>query len=195
MDIINIGFILQLFVLLNPLSSFSVLLSAYKQSYNIKLVAIEATVIAFLLAVAIIFLGPILFSLYGISIDSFRIAGGIILLLLGIETVREEEKEEKNANQVDSFTSIIATPLLTGPAVISFLTIKIYELSSLVVLLNSFISFFLVGLIFFAFATYVNKVNIKIISILSKVLGLFLTAVAIEMIAKGISALFSLQKI
>ncbi|MEM3361828.1 MAG: MarC family protein [Candidatus Anstonellaceae archaeon] len=196
MDIINIGFILQLFVLLNPLSSFSVLLSAYKQSYNIKLVAIEATVIAFLLAVAIIFLGPILFSLYGISIDSFRIAGGIILLLLGIETVREaEEKEEKNANQVDSFTSIIATPLLTGPAVISFLTIKIYELSPLVVLLNSFISFFLVGLIFFAFATYVNKVNIKIISILSKVLGLFLTAVAIEMIAKGISALFSLQKI
>ncbi|MCX8163613.1 MAG: hypothetical protein N3D10_03625 [Candidatus Micrarchaeota archaeon] len=191
MDIINIGFILQLFVLLNPLSSFSVLIAAHKQHYNTKLIAVQATVMAFLLAVAIIFLGPVLFSLYGISLDSFRVAGGIILLLLGIETVREREEEnDKKANHIDSFTSIIATPLLTGPAVISFLTIKIYELNPLIVLLNSLVSFFIVGVVFLTFATYINKINLKLISLLSKILGLFLTAVAIEMIAKGMTTLF-----
>jgi multiple antibiotic resistance protein len=191
MDLINLPFIFQLFVLLNPLSSFSVLLEGYKRGLDVKKIAFNATIIAFLLAVVIIFSGPFLFSVYGISIDSFRIAGGIILLLLGIETVRGEDEEtnQKDLTTVDSLSSIIATPLLTGPAVISFLTLKIYEMNQILVLINSIISFFIAGLVFFLFAVYIKKINLTLVLILSKVLGLFLTAVAIEMIAKGISAL------
>ena len=184
-DIILLDFILQLFILLNPASSFPALVVAARKRQNIRFIAVSATVIAFLLAVIIIFGGPFLFSIYGISLDSFRVAGGIILLLLGIETIREKEEENYNT-QPDGTISIIASPLLTGPAVISFLTLKIYEFNQFIVLLNSFVAFALVGIIFFLFSVYFSKINIKIISLISRILGLFLTAVAVEMIAKGI---------
>jgi multiple antibiotic resistance protein len=187
-DIILLDFIFQLFVLLNPASSFPALVAAARKNQNIKFIAVSATVIAFLLAVVIIFTGPSLFSIYGISLDSFRIAGGLILLLLGIETVREQEDSNEHT-QPEGTISIIASPLLTGPAVISFLTLKIYEYNQFIVLLNSFVAFALVGLIFFLFSVYFSKINTKLISLFSRILGLFLTAVAVEMIAKGIFGL------
>jgi len=187
-DIILLDFIFQLFVLLNPASSFPALVAAARKNQNIKFIAVSATVIAFLLAVVIIFAGPSLFSIYGISLDSFRIAGGLILLLLGIETVREQEDSNEHT-QPEGTISIIASPLLTGPAVISFLTLKIYEYNQFIVLLNSFVAFALVGLIFFLFSVYFSKINTKLISLFSRILGLFLTAVAVEMIAKGIFGL------
>jgi len=131
--------------------------------------------------------------LYGISIDSFRIAGGIVLLLLGLDTVREKEKEEK-VKQIDTLIAIIATPLLTGPAVISFITIKAYEMGSFEILDEILISFFLVGFVFYLFSLFIPRINEKAIEVLSKIMGLFLTSVAIEMISKGIFGLIALQK-
>ncbi|MEM4366687.1 MAG: MarC family protein [Candidatus Anstonellales archaeon] len=185
---LNIPLILQLFVLLNPLSSLPVLFSAYKKRLEVKAIAIGSVGIAFLVAVSIIFIGPILFGVFDITIDSFRIAGGIVLLLLGLETVRETEGEQ-NVGEIDSLISIIATPLLTGPATISFIAIKAYEISQLELLANVTLAFLLVGIVFYIFSLMLPKINMKLVSITSKVLGLFLTAVAIEMIAAGISAL------
>jgi small neutral amino acid transporter SnatA (MarC family) len=58
------------------------------------------------------------------------------------------------------------------------------------VFLNLCIAFVGVGFVFISFAMFVNKLNLKIVGISSRILGLFLTAVAIEMISKGINALF-----
>jgi multiple antibiotic resistance protein len=189
----ELALILQLFALLNPLSSFPVLISAYKKHLNVKQIAINASVIALVIAIFILFFGPQLFSLYGISIDSFRIAGGIVLLLLGLDTVREKEKDKK-VKQIDTLIAIIATPLLTGPAVISFITIKAYEMGSFEILDEILISFFLVGFVFYLFSLFIPRINEKAIEVLSKIMGLFLTSVAIEMISKGIFGLIALQK-
>jgi multiple antibiotic resistance protein len=189
----ELALILQLFALLNPLSSFPVLISAYKKHLSVTQIAINASVIALVIAIFILFFGPQLFSLYGISIDSFRIAGGIVLLLLGLDTVREKEKEKK-VKQIDTLIAIIATPLLTGPAVISFITIKAYEMGSFEILDEILISFFLVGFVFYLFSLFIPRINEKAIEVLSKIMGLFLTSVAIEMISKGIFGLIALQK-
>lgn len=139
-------------------------------------------------------LGPLLFNFFGITVDSFRIAGGIVLLLLGFDTIRSKDGEGKKVTQVDSLISILATPLLTGPATISFITIKAFELGRLPMISNLLCAFVLIGAVFIIFSMMIPKVNAKLIDISSRVLGLFLTAVAIEMIAKGIYGIFLAQQ-
>jgi multiple antibiotic resistance protein len=191
MSFIDFALIAQMFALVNPLSSFPILMSAYENKMNVKKIAISAIFVALIIAVIIVFIGPALFKFFGITVDSFRIAGGLILLLLGIETVRSKEKhdEGEKVTKTDSVISIMATPLLTGPATISFITIKSYEIGQFPTLFNLLITFGIVAVIFILFSFFISKINAKIVNLTSKVLGLFLTAVAIEMIAAGIEGL------
>jgi multiple antibiotic resistance protein len=191
-ELINIALIIQLFVLINPLSSFPVLLAAYKNKLNIKRIAISAVILAFIVAIVIAIIGPYLFSLFKITIDSFRVAGGVILFLLGLDNIRGKKDDKGNVKESDALTSIIATPLLTGPATISFITIKSYEIGIVPILSNILITFILVGIVFILFSLSVSKINKKVIDITSRILGLFLTAVAIEMIATGIQGLMNI---
>jgi multiple antibiotic resistance protein len=193
MNWFNYALILQIFILINPLSSFPVLLSAYQSRMNVKKIALTAVLVAFILAVVIVLIGPYLFEIFKITIDSFRIAGGIVLLLLGIDRIRSNQ-EKKKFTKADSIVSIIATPLLTGPAVISFLMVKTYEIGRMNILLDIFLAFALVAIIFFIFSIALTKINMKVINISSKILGLFLTAIAIEMIAKGLNNIIFLRQ-
>jgi multiple antibiotic resistance protein len=191
MELIDIALIAQMFVLINPFSSFSVLFTAYQNRMNVKKIAVTASILAFVIAVVICLVGSSLFGFFGITIDSFRIAGGICLLLLGLDTIRDK-KEKENVGKVDSLISILATPLLTGPATISFIIIKSLEIGRVTLLSNIVITFILVGIIFILFSYGVKKINLRVIQISAKILGLFLTAMAIELIFTGAFNLFSL---
>ncbi|HLC61246.1 MAG TPA: MarC family protein [Candidatus Nanoarchaeia archaeon] len=189
---LDFALIIQLFVLLNPLSSFPFLMAAHRKKMNVKNIAIFSVLTAFVIALLITFVGPFLFEFFGITLSSFRVAGGIVLLLLGLDTIRPKEKEIVNVGGVHSLISIIATPMLTGPATISFITIKAVELSQLAVAANLIPAFILVGVVFISFAYAVPKVNANLINISSRILGLFLTAVSIEMIFTGVKGLLGI---
>ena len=185
---VNFTFVMQMFALLNPLSSFPVLMSAYKKKLDVRGIAVRASLVAYLVAMFCLFFGPQFFNLYGVSIDAFRVAGGVVLFLLGIETVRPKPLKE-DIGEVDSLIAIIATPLLTGPAVISFLTIKAMETGAVPLVPDVTVAFLVVGVIFYLFSVMLPRINEKAVEILSKIMGLFLTAIAVEMMAKGMSAL------
>jgi len=153
----------------------------------------SAVFIAFIIAIIIALIGPFIFNLFNITIDSFRIAGGVVLLLLGLDTIRSE-KEEKDVKKIDSLISIIATPILTGPATISFLIVKTFEVGYFSIISDLVIAFIIVAVVVMVFAFSIGRVNEKVISISSKVFGLFLTAIAIEMIAKGIQGFLAVPK-
>jgi len=191
MNIFDLALVIQLFILINPLSSFPVLLAAYKNKINVRKVAVSAVIIAFLVAIIIALIGPYLFKLFGINIDSFRIAGGIVLLLLGLDNIRGKKDDRSDIKKTDALISIVATPLLTGPAVISFITIKAYEIGRVSIVSNIFLSFILVAIVFTIFSFSISKINGKVIDVSSRILGLFLTAVAIQMMAKGIQGLIA----
>lgn len=190
-ELINILLVMQIFTLLNPLSSLPMLFMAYKNKLNVKRVSIQAVILALIIAITMILIGPLMFKLFGISINAFRIAGGVVLFLLGIDTIREKEEEEvEKAKPADSIIAIIATPMLTGPATISFLTIKTIEIGFIHVFLNLLIAFVLVFIVFYLLASMIPKLNRTIVGILSKILGLFLTAMALEMMFNGLKGIF-----
>ena len=191
---INLGLlsthlVLQIFALLNPLASFPFLLAAYKKRLDVKGIALRAIITAFVTAIVIALVGPALFGVFNITVDSFRIAGGIVLMLLGLEMIRSKDDKKVDVKGIDSFITIIATPMLTGPAVISFITIKSFEITKSALLVNIAGAFVIAAFVFILFSYMIPKINAKLINILSRIMGLFLSAVAIEMIAKGISVL------
>ncbi|NUM35801.1 MAG: MarC family protein [Candidatus Brocadiae bacterium] len=189
---IDSALILQLFVLINPLSSLPFLVAAHGKGIDVRKLSLSAIVTAFSIAVAIALVGPYLFSIFGITLNSFRIAGGVILFLLALDTIRtHKEKSELSPGSLDSLVAILATPLLTGPATISFITIKAYDMSVLPLICNISIAFFFVGVIFVIFSFSIAKINVRLIDIVSKILGLFLTAMAIEMIVFGMKGMMS----
>lgn len=192
----DVSLIIQIFVLLNPLSSFPFLMQAYQQKMNLQVVAVKAVITAFIIAVSMCLIGPILFSIFGITLNSFRVAGGLVLLVLGYNMIKpKEEKAGKRLENIDGLITIIATPMLTGPGTISFVTIKTMELGRTAVLTNLVGSFILVGVVFYVFSLLVSKVNPKIVNILSRIMGLFLMAVSVEMMAKGLEGIvFSIGK-
>ncbi|MFH0870633.1 MAG: MarC family protein [archaeon] len=191
MNAIDLPLIIQIFVLLNPMASFPFLVSAYEHKLNVRNIAVKAVLVALIVALTILFIGPYLFNIFGIGIDSFRIAGGVVLLLLGVEMVRPKKAKavDKEKVKVNSIITLIATPMLTGPATISFITLKSYDIGKMTMLTNLLLAFFLLGIVFFLFSVFITKINMKIIDIASRVMGLFLTAVAIEMMAKGIEGI------
>jgi len=190
MDFFDYALVIQLFILINPLSSFPVLLAAYKNKLNVRKIAISAVIVAFVVAIVIALVGPYLFSLFKISIDSFRIAGGVVLFLLGLNNIQGKKKNQQDVKTSDALVSIIATPLLTGPSTIAFITLKSFEIGKVSMVSNIFLAFIIVAIVFTIFSFSIKKINPKVIDITSRVLGLFLTAVAIEMISKGIHGLF-----
>jgi multiple antibiotic resistance protein len=186
---LDYALIIQMFVLLNPLASFPFLIQAYQEKLNLKILALKAVLTAFVIAVVIALVGPFMFNIFGITLDSFRIAGGVVLIILGYHMIQPKEAQKKKIETIDSLITIIATPMLTGPATISFVTIKTMEIGRTAVLTNLIGSFVLVGVVFYVFTLLVSKVNPKLVNILSRIMGLFLMAIAIEMIAKGVYGL------
>jgi multiple antibiotic resistance protein len=183
--------IAQLFVLINPFSSLTVLLAAHGQGLPVRRLAAGAVLTAFLVAVVLALVGPFLLRIFGISLDAFRIAGGIVLLLLGVETVRRREDRSVPVSNLDSLMSILATPTMTGPATITYVTLKTHEIGLGPLLVNLTVAFAAVALVVGVFVLLIPRINARLVNIVSRVVGLFLTAVAIEMMAKGLTGILA----
>ena len=181
----------QLFVLINPFSSLTVLLAAHGQGLPVRRLAAGAVLTAFLVAASLALVGPLLLRVFGISLDAFRIAGGIVLLLLGVETVRRREDRQVPVSNLDSLMSILATPTMTGPATITYVTLKTHEIGLGPLLVNLTVAFAAVALVVGVFVLLIPRINARLVNIVSRVVGLFLTAVAIEMMAKGLTGILA----
>lgn len=180
---------IQLIFLLNPLASVPLLALAYKKGLNVRIIAANAVVMAFLIAIIFLIIGQYLFMVFGISINSFRAAGGIVIALLGLEMSIGRFRREEEVSQAKALISIIATPLLTGPATLSYLTITLIDSGIIITLISLFIAFVIVASVFIGFSLIIPKINLEYIEFASKIFGLFILAFGIEMLVQGIRGL------
>lgn len=122
-----LGTLIQLIILflvvIDPFASFFVF---YATSSNMvpkerQKTGILAIFIAVVLCFLVLISGQRLLDLFSTTLDEFRIAGGIVLTILGIKMVLGEPlitTHEKKEDSARALASIIATPLITGPATI-----------------------------------------------------------------------------
>ena len=161
---------------------------------------------AFIAGIVSIWIGKYILLFFGISIYSFQIAGGILLLLMAInmlnakvpeaKNTKEELKEaqKKSANIKEIAVVPLAIPLIAGPGAIS--TIIIFSGKH-----DGFLHLFMMSGIIVASALYIwvalrmatvisRKLGITGINIISRVMGLILAAISIEFITSGLLTVF-----
>lgn len=178
---------LTLFIILDPflgLAVFVSLTNGLDKKEKAKQ-AFIAVFVAFALLVMFLFLGTFLLDLLNITLSSFKAAGGLILLVLGVESVLGIGFGNKHKKR-KVLAVIIGTPLLCGPGAISTVIILSQKFGYLAPLISISLSI----VITFFMLYYSNKISAilgsRVIEVISRVLGLFLAAFAIEMIKDGV---------
>ncbi|HEY9190034.1 MAG TPA: NAAT family transporter [Sulfurovum sp.] len=118
-----------IFSILNPIGIIPLFLAiTADQSIDQKKATIKNTIIAVLLILLLsAYVGNYVLNFFGIDIDSFRIAGGILLLLMAINmlqakipSTKTNEKEQNEAIEKEDISIVpLAIPLIAGPGAIS----------------------------------------------------------------------------
>lgn len=115
------------FTLANPLGTMPVFLSMTKDLDNDQRNKIlkKATVIALLILIAFTIMGQVIFSLFGISANGFRIAAGFIIFKIGFDMLQAKYssvrlKPEEAIEYAENITvTPLAIPMLCGPGAIA----------------------------------------------------------------------------
>ncbi|MCP9230435.1 MarC family protein [Mesorhizobium sp. M0045] len=167
-------------------------------------VSVRASIIAFLVMALFAIAGASILSVFGITLPAFRVAGGFLLFFIAFEMVfeRRQDRKEKigdvaiTRDMIHNIAAFpLAIPLIAGPGAIS----------ATVLLSSSFQGFgaqtALVGIIaiclVITYLVFVLSERIDRIlgqtgrSILTRLLGVILAALAIQFVADGIKALMA----
>ncbi|MEN3186446.1 MAG: MarC family protein [Atribacterota bacterium] len=180
------SFFLLLFILDPFLGAvvFIALTKSMEQRERLSQAFLSVTV-AFVLMLVFLFSGKLLFGLLGISFSSFMVAGGVILLLLGIEEILGLEFSRKSADTKVAAV-VIGTPLLCGPGAITSVVILAEKYGYLVPLMAVVLALFVTWVILVSAEKIARILGERIIEIFSRVMGLLLAAMAVEYVKEGI---------
>lgn len=197
-------FFIGLFALVNPVGIIPVFISM--TSYQTA-VARNKTNLTANLSVAIIlwtslFLGDGILQAFGISIDSFRIAGGILVVTIAMSMISGKLGEDKQNKQEKSESAIresvgvvpLALPLMAGPGAISSTIVwgtKYHSWGHLIGFSIAIALFALCCWMVFRIAPWlVRLLGQTGINVITRIMGLLLMALGIEFIVTGLKAIF-----
>ncbi len=143
-------------------------------------------------------LGLKLIEFFNISIPSFQVGGGTLLLISALQMLNAKPPDQGTAVQEGAGANIavvpLAIPLLTGPATISTMVIyaqKTTQLWHQAVLVGYGVVVALVVVVCFSAAGKIAKVLGNTgINIMTRLMGLILAALAVELLASGLTELF-----
>ena len=188
------------FVVIDPFGTTPIFMSLTKhQNAKEKIKsALEGVLTATIILIFFSIVGNFLLSYLNISLDAFKIAGGIILFIISLEMLfdKRQERKEKDIENVSNNIAIfpLAIPLLSGPAAITSVIVIVsqfgdnltYQLISTISLLCvMFITFIL----FFIVSKSQQFINKKIINVFSRVIAIVLAGLSIQYIIDGVRSL------
>ena len=194
----------SLFTLINP---FGILPIYLTMTQNItkrqrKDINQKGLIAAGTILIIFAFLGEFIFSIYGITIEAFKIAGGIIFFRIGlsnleskISRIKSTPMEEKEALIKDGFAfTPFAIPFIAGPGSISSSMILSNSADTFVKKITFIISIFLCLIITYFIFQAAGRVSKKLgtigIRILQRIMGLLLCVIAIQFIIDGVAIIF-----
>jgi multiple antibiotic resistance protein len=144
-----------------------------------------ATVTAAIVGLVFLFLGQFILQVLGISVGSFAIAGGLILLVLSIKYMTTGRMVEAIKEEMVAVVPI-GTPLTVGPATITTLLLLVTQFPLYIVLSSFALNMLLTWVIFLSSNQIVRFMGKGGLKALSRVFSLLLAAIAVNMIIHGL---------
>jgi len=192
--------------LMNPLGAIPILITLCSDKPAVvckRIPKVTATAILIILLISV-WAGEAILKLFGISIEAFQTGGGILILLMAIhmlqakkDSVKQTKGEEKelSESEIKSMLSVaivpLAIPLMAGPGTISFSIVQGVEVSGMPggrLILSAVVlaAAFLAWLILFAAEPIGKKLGETGLNIATRLMGMLLAAIGVQMIAHGL---------
>jgi len=196
--------LIGLLAIINPIGAipiFVTLTGDATPAQRRQLAQVVAIAVALILFTALL-LGERLLGFFGITIDAFRVAGGILVLLMAIsmlharqsEVRQTEEEADESAKRASVAVVPLAMPLLAGPGAISTVILYGHRGHGISHYAAIGADIVLISLSLWALLALVPLVSRHItqtgINIFTRVMGLILAAIAVEFLANGLKGLF-----
>lgn len=184
--------------LMNPLGIMPVFLTMtgqLEQKERTK-TALKAVIVAFFSLVLFAFSGQVLFNFFGISVNSFRVVGGIIFFMMGYDMLQARltkikvNKSEINEYVDDISVTPLAIPMICGPGAITNAIVLMEDavhLQSKAILIGTMLMICIIIFLVLWGATRITKLlGTTGNKILMRLMGLIVMVIAVEFFFSGL---------
>jgi multiple antibiotic resistance protein len=182
--------ILALFIIVDPIGNIPIFVSLTekiteaqrKKTFN------TAILVAFVLLLVFSFTGQGIFTIFGISINSFEVAGGILLLIIAVRILISGFHESTESESPESLGAVpIAMPLLVGPGAITTTILNLQDYGTAI----SILAVIIVLTITWVILRFINGIY-QIIGktgslVIARVMALLIAAIAVQYILSGVT--------
>ncbi len=196
----TIGLVIRLFVLLSPFCTLSLFLgcSGEMGEREQRSFGIRIALAIWIICVLFYLFGQAIFGFLGITLDAFRIGAGVVLFLNGLDLVRGSgiPKAKMCAGEGDMAVVPMAIPYTVGPATIGVLLLMGANVRSMRQRIVEILAITAVGVLMALLLIFARKLELilkeKGLSILGKLTGMYLLALAAQLIVDGASGMLKL---
>lgn len=148
----------------------------------------EATLTAFVISLAFLISGRLVFDFLGITEDDFRVGGGIVLLVLSVYDLLFSSDAERKPDQRIGVVPI-GIPLIMGPAALTTILVLVNSYGYIWAAVSLLINLIIVWVTFSRAAMITRVLRQAGSRAIGKVAALFLTGFAVMMIRSGIQGM------
>lgn len=150
-----------------------------------KRATVEALLSGGIFAFLFLFVGRGFFKVLGITANDFKVAGGLLLLVLSVQDILSAEKEQRKPNAEAGIVPL-GIPLIVGPAVLTT-ELMLLDIYGVAITTLALFANLLVCAIAFVFSESIRNLFGKNgIRAISKIVALLLSAMAVMMIRNGL---------
>ncbi len=172
---------LILFSVIDIIGSVPVVIDLRKKAGKIH--SSKATIVAGILMITFLFLGQSILELFGLNIESFAIAGGIIMFIISIEMILGVTLFKYNPEEVDSASIVpIAFPLIAGAGTLTTILALRVEFATENIIAGIIINLIFVFIVLKTSSWLEKKIGASGFSILRRVFGIILLSIAVKLV-------------
>ncbi len=180
---------LTLFAVIDIIGSIPILIDIKKKQKHIK--SEKVVLFSFLLLIAFLFLGESLLNLIGLDVESFAIAGAIVIFLLGLEMILGVEIFKEDPKVKSATIVPIAFPLIAGAGTITTVISLQAEYQVIQIFIGIVLNLTFVYIVLKFIPWIEGKIGDAVISILRRIFGVLLIAIAVKIFTTNIYLIFN----
>jgi len=189
------------FAIMNPLVNIPIFVKLTEgiDEKRKKIIAETANIVAFIIVVAFILVGKYIFEIFGLTIPSFKVFGGVLIFYIGFDMLQTKKTslhlKEKPVFDASIAISPLAIPIMAGPGTIvtgmnfvvdaDFLKVLITILIFALIILCTYLAFI--------YSNYlVRIVGENNFVIIGKIMGIIIGVLGANMLIEGIKLAFNI---
>ena len=185
---------IPLFVAVDAIGNIPIFLSLVEHSSKTrrKKIILDAIITATAVAMIFMVIGKWVFSLLGITIPDFQIAGGALLFVIAVRLLMPGARKSALTSSFDKDMGVfpLGTPLITGPAVLTTTLMMMNSVGPIATLIALILNMFFVWLTLVKADVIINVIGPSGTRAFSKIMYILLAAIAVMMIRHGIVGAF-----